>query len=252
MAKKKSTARKSNSKKKKKSNKYLLFLLVPFGVILFFIFQKKAKNTVVPFEKFTEEIPKDYNSFGIDVSHHQGKIDWETLLSTKGYDTLLSFVYSKTTEGTDFIDEQFLRNREELNAAGVPNGAYHFFKPKESPKKQANHFLANYSYRTIDLPPVLDIEEEGFSDEDVIEKIKIWCEIVENKTGQKPIIYTSLNFYETKFRSKLKKYSFWLAAYSREPEFMSDKNVLHWQFSEKGRLPGISENVDMNVSKVKM
>ena len=44
-------------------------------------------------------------------------------------------------------------------------------------------------------------------------------------------------------------YNFWIAAYSREPQYMTDREVLHWQFSESGRLPGIKGMVDLNVSK---
>ena len=94
------------------------------------------------------------------------------------------------------------------------------------------------------------MEEEGISDEDLIAKMKIWLTEVESASGRRPIIYTSLSFYETKFRNKFPGYKFWLAAYSREPQYMSDQNVIHWQFSESGRLPGIDNKVDLNVSEV--
>lgn len=195
-------------------------------------------------------IPKGYPTVGIDVSHHQGEINWKMLLREQRFDTLIDFVYCKATEGSDHIDTQWKKNRRELNNGGVLNGAYHYFLPKSPPRPQAEHFLKTWNERDIDLPPALDVEEEGFSDEDLIAKMKIWLTEVERISGLRPIIYTSLHFYETKFRNKFPGYRFWLAAYSREPEYMDDKDVIHWQFSETGRLPGMEGYVDVNVSKL--
>ncbi|WP_300665779.1 GH25 family lysozyme [Fluviicola sp.] len=199
---------------------------------------------------FHEIIPPGYKSVGLDVSHHQGEINWDLLFTAKGFDTIIDFVYCKVTEGSDHLDTQWERNRDYLNKHGISNGAYHYFNPKSAPRPQAAFFLETYKIRSIDLPPVLDVEDEGFSDEDLRAKVLIWCEEVKKATGVKPIIYTSLSFYETKFRGKMDGYNFWIAAYSREPQYMTDREVLHWQFSESGRLPGISGNVDLNVSKL--
>jgi len=226
------------------------WLLLPIGIGAFFVFWYKSDKHVQTSAKFYEIVPEGYKSIGIDVSHHQGEIDWDALLIDGHFDTIIDFVYCKATEGSDHTDTQWARNREYLNARGVHNGAYHFFNPKTPPKPQAEHFLSVYKHRSIDMAPVLDVEEEGFSDEDLIAKIRIWAEEVKKRTGMKPVIYTSLSFYETKFRGKLDEYQFWLAAYSREPAFMSDPNVIHWQFSEEGKLPGINENVDLNVSNL--
>lgn len=201
-------------------------------------------------KQFLRSIPKGYRSVGIDVSHHQGKIDWDTLFNQPGFDTLIDFVYCKATEGADHIDTQWKNNRKKLNNKGIANGAYHYFLPKSPPRPQAAHFLSMWHERSMDLPPALDVEEEGFSDDDLIAKMKIWLTEVERISGRRPIIYTSLHFYETKFRNKFPGYCFWLAAYSRKPQFMEDEAVIHWQFSEAGRLPGMEGYVDVNVSKL--
>ncbi|MDR0803025.1 GH25 family lysozyme [Fluviicola sp.] len=251
MAKRKvSKKRVKRGAKKRKKNKFFSWVLIPIGIAAFIFFWYKSNQVVQTSAHFHEIIPPGYKSVGLDVSHHQGVIDWDLLLTEKGFDTIIDFVYCKVTEGSDHIDTQWQRNRDYLNKHGISNGAYHYFNPKSLPRPQAAFFLANYQIRSIDLPPVLDVEDEGFSDEDLRTKIQIWCEEVKKATGIKPIIYTSLHFYETKFRGKMDGYNFWIAAYDREPEYMTDREVLHWQFSKSGRLPGISEDVDLNVSKL--
>lgn len=248
------TGKKTNSKRKTKSakksrSKFFFWVLIPAGIAAFVFFWYKSEGMVQTSTHFHEIIPPGYKSVGLDVSHHQGEIDWDLLFTEKGFDTIIDFVYCKVTEGSDHLDTQWERNRDYLNKHGISNGAYHYFNPKSAPRPQAAFFLETYKIRSIDLPPVLDVEDEGFSDEDLRAKVLIWCEEVKKATGVKPIIYTSLSFYETKFRGKMDGYNFWLAAYSREPQYMTDREVLHWQFSESGRLPGISGNVDLNVSK---
>lgn len=253
MAKRRTKRKPAAPRKKKrpgKSSKLFWWGLIPVGVVGFAIFWYTAKTRVETPQHFEKIIPEGYASVGIDVSHHQGEIDWEQLLTTKGFDTIIDFVYCKVTEGADHLDTQWARNRETLNAMGVLNGAYHYFSTKTPPRPQAAYFLEQWDEREIDLPPVLDVEDEGFSDEDLIAKMRIWLTEVERISGQRPVIYTSLNFYETKFRNQFPGYKFWIAAYSREPEYMTDKDVIHWQFSESGNLPGVEAEVDLNVSKL--
>lgn len=227
-----------------------IWILLLIGIGGFFWFWFRTNVAVETPKHFRKIIPEGYSTVGIDVSHHQGEIDWDKLFNEKGFDTLIDFVYCKVTEGDDHIDTQYERNRSVLNDMGILNGAYHYFQTKNAPRPQAQHFLAHWKKRDIDLPPVLDVEDEGFSDEDLIAKMKIWLTEVEKVSGMRPIIYTSLNYYETKFRDSFPGYKFWLAAYSREPQYMDDPQVIHWQFSETGRLPGIDNPVDLNVSKL--
>lgn len=255
MAKRRSTRRKSGSRKprsRKKSGNWFWWAVFGIGIAGFFFFWFRSETVVETPVHFQKIIPEGYTTVGIDVSHHQGKIDWEKLFNEKGFDTLIDFVYCKVTEGEDHLDTQWERNREILNNMGILNGGYHYFSTKRPPREQALHFLSHWNKRDIDLPPVLDVEDEGFSDEDLIAKMRIWLTEVERVSGMQPVIYTSLNFYETKFRNKFPGYKFWLAAYSREPQYMTDPDVIHWQFSESGRLPGIINKVDLNVSKLEL
>lgn len=222
-------------------------LLVLIGLV--YVYYKKD-NRIIKREHVIKSIPPGFPSFGIDISHHQGEIDWETLLKKEHYDTIIQFVYCKATEGSDHFDTKWEKNRALLQQLAIPNGAYHFFQPKSEPRPQAKHFLNHWKKTDLDLPPVLDVETEGFSDEDLRKKMEIWLEEVEKQTGMRPIIYTSLNFFETKFKDHFKNYKFWIAAYSRKPECIDDSRIIHWQYSEDGELPGINEKVDFNVSKI--
>jgi lysozyme len=241
---------KRSKKKSKSSIKAIVIgaLLIGLSVIAYFYYSKDIK--VVNKEEVVKSIPEGFPAFGIDVSHHQGEIDWEKLFVKERYDTIIHFVYCKVTEGSDHLDTQWEKNRAELQRLNIPNGAYHFFSPQTEPRPQAAHFLAHWKKSDLDLPPVLDVESEGFSDEDLIAKMKIWLKVVEDKTGMRPIIYTSLNFFETKFINDFKNYKFWIAAYSRKPECIDDSRIIHWQYSEAGELPGFAEKVDLNVSKI--
>jgi len=241
---------KRSKKKSKSSIKAIVVgpLLIGLSVIAYFYYSKDIK--VDNREEVVKSIPEGFPAFGIDVSHHQGEIDWKKLFLKERYDTIIHFVYCKATEGSNHLDTQWEKNRAELQELNIPNGGYHFFSPKTGPRPQAAHFLAHWKKSDLDLPPVLDVESEGFSDEDLIAKMKIWLTFVEDKTGMRPVIYTSLNFFETKFKNDFINYKFWIAAYSRKPACIDDSRIIHWQYSESGELPGCDEKVDFNVSKI--
>jgi lysozyme len=246
----------AKAKKRKvitKKPKYMLVCAVAlFGLLTslpttYYFFRKsKVKEKKID---FLSTVPDGFTSVGIDVSHHQGKIDWSLLFDELRYDTIIKFVYCKATESTDHLDTRWEENRKTLNNMGILNGAYHFFDPKNPPRPQVAHFLSYWKPRDIDLPPMVDVEKEGFSDEDLIAKMKIWLIEVEKSTGKRPIIYTSYHFFETKFKHDFKNYNFWIASYSRKPRSLEDNRVIYWQYSESGKIPGCRELVDLNVSK---
>jgi lysozyme len=195
-------------------------------------------------------IPFGFNSFGIDISHHQGDIDWKELLIENHYDTVIHFVYCKTSEGTNVLDKRWNDNRKQLLKLQYPHGAYHFFRTSD-PTLQAAFFLKHWKPSQVDLPPMLDVEYECAENPDLIKDMQTWLDIVEERTGIRPIIYTSLDWYKNKFQNEFRKYKFWVASYSRKPEIIDfDDRIIHWQFSSKGTFPGIRHSVDMNVSKV--
>ncbi|NRA13320.1 MAG: hypothetical protein HRT57_15345 [Crocinitomicaceae bacterium] len=193
------------------------------------------------------ELPPGFKSHGIDISRYQGEIDWPTFLDEAG--STVSFVYCKATEGVSHIDSRYAENKKTLRQYNKAFGAYHFFSPSLNAEKQAKHFLSNYTPHGNELPPVLDVESESVSDSKLIKGMKTWLEYVELKTGKRPVIYTSYHFYSTKFKNHFKNYKFWIANYSRRNDRMISDRIIHWQYSDKGGVPGIKGPVDLNFSK---
>lgn len=236
-------------RKRKKKNSFipLLAFATLIGVGSFLLY-KHFEKQIYTGPIALEPIPPTFQSYGIDISHHQGKIDW--VLFKDRADSLIRFVYCKATEGTDFVDPQWENNRNHLTELNITHGAYHFFNPKTNPTTQATHFLKYYQSRQDDLPPVLDAETEGKSDQVLIDGMKEWLIRVEASTGKRPVIYTSYHFYNTKFKDAFTGYKFWIANYSNTPHRVKHNDIIHWQYSDLGEIPGIKNKVDLNYSKI--
>nr|WP_299200989.1 GH25 family lysozyme [uncultured Brumimicrobium sp.] len=222
----------------------LFVLLIIFGFILWNSLQYKKSDD------FNFPIPTNYNSFGIDISHHQGKINWDTLFSGH-ISPAIQFVYVKATEGKSHIDHEWEYNRNALLKKKVKHGAYHFFRPEVNAIEQVDHFLKHYHPKNNDLAPVLDVEIEASSDKALIENVGLFLNEVEKRTGKRPLIYTSYHFYKTKFEDQFLNHKFWIARYSKPFLLPSDDRILYWQFTDQADLPfhkGIK--VDLNVSSV--
>ena len=134
---------------------------------------------------------------GLDVSHHQGPIDWPSVAS----EPQLAFAFIKATEGGDWTDPRFAENWQEARAAGLRVGAYHFFTFCRPPLDQARHFLAVVPHAPDALPAAVDLELEGncrFVPEkkDLQRDLLAWLEVVERGQGKRPIIYTTSEAYE--------------------------------------------------------
>jgi len=237
-------------RKKKSNRRFTTILLLSFlGISGYFAYQNyfKEKFRAVQITELPQ-LPEGFKSYGIDISHHQSEIDWNEFLAQN--DSTIKFVYCKVTEGIQLIDRQWKNNHTRLYEVKIPHGGYHFFRPSADPAIQAKHFLSNYNHNETELPPALDVETEGKSDSELIASMKIWLNIVEQKTGKRPIIYTSYSFYSTKFKHHFDNYKFWVANYSNKSHRFLDEQIIHWQFSESGKVPGITGFVDLNYSKI--
>ena len=182
---------------------------------------------------------------GVDVSHHQKRIEWDTVVAKESLD----FAFVKATEGHDFRDTLFCRNWENLHRLGVRRGAYHFFRSYGCGYEQAQNFLQTVEMQPGDLAPVLDIEvTDGMPAEAFVEQARIWLDIVESNLGIRPIVYTNQFFYENYLAGHFEHYPLWIARYSDErPLLTTGKKWDFWQYSNEGCLEGISKKVDMNV-----
>lgn len=181
---------------------------------------------------------------GIDISHHQKRIEWDSVAVQKEVD----FVFVKATEGSDYVDTMFTRNWEDLNRVGIKRGAYHFFRAYGCGYDQAQHFLSTVRMSPGDLVPVLDVETlDGVSPETLRTEVGIWLQTVEMCLNVKPIIYTNQKFYDRFLSQGGFKHPLWIARYSDEQPLLTDGRMWHfWQFTNSGCVDGISEKVDIN------
>lgn len=182
---------------------------------------------------------------GIDVSHYQGLVNWETVKETG-----ISFALAKATGGTGYVDSQFQNNWHGMREAGLIRGAYHFFYANEDPIAQAEHFIQTVkSLQISDLPPMLDIEvTEGVPTETIVTLALEWMKYVEQKLGKKPMIYSDVSFYKTYLAAGFQDYGLWVAEYSdaiQEPDAGRSWEI--WQYSESGHINGVNGNVDLDV-----
>ena len=105
-------------------------------------------------------IPKGYSVYGIDISHHQGEINWSKLKKGNPGEPPISFVYIKATEGSSHNDTRFAKNWNAAKKNGIARGAYHYFGTKTPGEKQARNFISKVTLEPGDLPPMVDVEDE--------------------------------------------------------------------------------------------
>jgi len=237
------------NKRKNKKSKSISNIIAPavfiLGLLAIFLIVKTQFKKDTPNNFRT--LPDSFMSYGIDISHYQGNINWNTVIDG---DSSIAFVYCKVTEGLKLVDDQWKQNRKTLKGLAAPHGGYHFFRPNLSAKDQAAHFLMHYKSIQSDLPPVLDIETNEVSKAEIIATMKVWLNAVEKKTGKRPVIYTSYHMYSTFLKEAFKEYKFWVANYTYIPSRFEDNQIIHWQYTDEGTVNGISGNVDVNFSKI--
>lgn len=195
------------------------------------------------------EYPEGYEIHGIDISHYQGKIDWEQLKNAMIEGCPVRFVIIKSTEGASRLDDHFRENFNQVRDYGFIRGVYHFWSNKSSAREQAYYFLDKVHLTEGDLPPVLDIEHKPAdkSVDDFQRDVLTWLHIVEDKYHAKPIIYTYYKFKEKYLSAPVfDDYPYWIAHYYVDKVKYQGKWKF-WQHTDAGKLPGIKGYVDFNI-----
>lgn len=193
---------------------------------------------------------------GVDVSVHQGDIDW-TQVKAAGIDFAMIRVGYRTYGGGEInFDDNFAQNLAGAEAAGIKTGVYFFSQAISTDEaiEEADALIDAISPYNISYPVVFDWEliydDTARTDNipvDVLTDSCIsFCERVKS-AGYTPMIYQ--NKRTTLFKldlPRLQDYDFWLAEYGTEPTYYYDYDM--WQYSCTGIVPGISGEVDMNLS----
>jgi len=210
---------------------------------------EKIAKSYIKCEEFGICMPTLYTINGIDVSVHQGNLNWKILKEAAADDVKLDFAFIKATEGKTRVDKYFKNNWQASKKNGFIRGAYHFFLPNKSGKEQAELFLRTVDLEEGDLAAVCDIEITGGADQEMINyNLKEWLEAVEEATGKKPILYSSKKFYEKYLEAEFSEYPLWIAHYNVPGLDMTSGGQWHfWQHNDKGRIKGIKKPLDFNV-----
>ncbi|HTV71104.1 MAG TPA: GH25 family lysozyme [Rhizobiaceae bacterium] len=180
---------------------------------------------------------------GIDVSNHQGVIDWRRVAADD-----VSFAIIKATEGGDWIDKSFARNIEAARAAGLAVGAYHFFTFCRPGADQAKNFISVVPRDGSLLPPVVDIEFWGNCPEQpslatFAAELKAFLDPVEAAFGKPAIVYIigeAIDLYGSAVPERHR----WVRSLAAHP---GHEDWIYWQYHNKGRVDGIEGDVDLNV-----
>jgi lysozyme len=212
---------------------------------------KKLKNSESETLRIQKIVSNNLDkTYGFDISHYQNKEDikWDSL--SIGNKTIpLEFVVMRATMGNRNADKNFDEFWASAKEHNLIRGAYHFYRADEDPVIQANNFLDNVKLESGDMPPVLDIEKipKTKSNKKLIEDLKVWCKIVEETYGVKPIIYTYYHYYKDFLRGEFDGYPIWLANYNDIPEPSPEDQWQFWQFTENGIVHGINSKIDLNI-----
>lgn len=179
---------------------------------------------------------------GIDVSHYQGRIDWQRVAKEGG----ARYAYIKATEGEKLVDEYYSYNISEARKAGLAVGAYHFYRPQRGVESNFRNMTSVIKRQDIDLLPIIDVESTGgVNSKRFLEDLKEFVKMVEKHYGCQPMLYTGQNFYNKHFQNFLTDYCWMIAKYQEESPILLDGNSpCMWQYTQHGRIPGVKGNVD--------
>jgi len=185
-------------------------------------------------------------AFGVDVSHHQGAIDWDAVAGDG-----IDFAYIKATEGGDLTDARFAENWSEAARVGLDRGAYHFFTLCRPGHEQAEHFLRTAPPDPSALRPAVDLELAGNcsdrpSADQVYRELDRFLTEVEDAWGQSTLLYVGDDWesrYPVLDRSDRPR---WLVSFLGRP----DLDWTAWQLHGFAKVDGVTGGVDLDVARL--
>ena len=192
---------------------------------------------------------KNYNNNslvydGIDVSNYQKDINWRAAAE----DPSIKYVYVKATEGATHKQHRYRANIENARKHGVKVGSYHFLSTTSPIQKQFENFISMARPEEQDLIPLLDVETHaGWNAKQLQDSVKLFCSLLEDYYGCKPMIYTNVSYFNTLLGYDFRNYPLFIARYSKnEPQLNFGAKWILWQFSDCGIINGIDAKVDLS------
>lgn len=188
--------------------------------------------------------PSRYPAMGIDVSHHNGKVDFHQVRQAG-----VKFVYLKATEGTSHDDPTFVPNCRGAREAGLLVGAYHYFRKHLSGKEQARHFLQVVQNQSLQLPLVVDVEE-WYPDDDArlnaeLDRLEAMLTQLE-QSGHRVMLYANRHDWNHYLRYRFGNRELWLSSFFSPWVNAGIPHKLQ-QYTFYGSVQGISGDVDLNI-----
>jgi GH25 family lysozyme M1 (1,4-beta-N-acetylmuramidase) len=208
-------------------------------------------------DKLTYEGDDRYTyKLGVDVSHHQGNIDWQAVKKAGIDFAFLRIGYrGYGTEGTMNLDRQFEKNIREAQAAGIDVGVYFFAQAvnEEEAKEEAEFVIAHLQSYDLQLPVVYDPESildaeartDNVTAEQFTKNTKAFCEAIED-AGYDSMIYSNMLWeaYQLDL-TQLTDIPIWYADYEMYPQ--TPYYFTFWQYSNRANVDGIQGSVDMDI-----
>ena len=191
---------------------------------------------------------------GIDVSAHQGDIDWNAVAASGIDFAIIRLGYRGYESGKLVEDEYAQKNLEEAKDAGLKVGAYFFSQALsiEEADQELEFMLEILGEHYLAMPLVLDWEiptgtaRSARMDARTLTDIQLhFCQKI-SELGYQPMIY--FNWHQSEnlyYLNELEEYPFWLALYQDRMTY--PWRVEMWQYTNTGRVPGIAGDVDINV-----
>ena len=193
-------------------------------------------------------------TMGIDFSEHQGEIDWKEVRAA-GFDfVFIRIGYRGYSVGEIFTDELARENLAAAKAAGFDVGVYFYAQAisTEEALEEAQWCLEFLSGESLDLPVVYDWEyvsptaRTGSVDRATLTAcVKAFCEEIENNGYESMIYFNNHISRDLLDLEAVAEYPFWLAQYRDQMDFPHRIDL--WQYTESGSVPGIDENVDIDL-----
>lgn len=188
---------------------------------------------------------------GIDVSRWQGKIDWARV---KAAGIQFAIIKAGGSDDGFYTDRNWEANYYGAKANGIAVGAYYFVGPKcinaAAGKADAGRFIQLLKGKQLEYPVFMDNEAQpAYARAGITDATIAFCETME-AAGYFAGVYGSAwsGFHDRMDDSRLTSYTHWVAQYASKCTYSGRYGI--WQYSSKGRISGISGNVDMNISYV--
>lgn len=188
---------------------------------------------------------------GIDVSHHQDKINWAQVAAA-GY----RFAVIRGSYGADVKDRRFEQHWDGAKAAGLKVSSYHFLLPEQSANAQMDFWFGILGNRKPDFPLVLDVEKNSnrLPVAQMTNAVRECLSRIEARDARKAIIYTRGSFWNPQIMTSTEwaQHDLWVANYVSNPANATPtmptawKQWRFWQYSEHGKVPGVTGDCDLN------